>query len=208
MDKAMVEASCNRRNGYTMAQNAIFNMMDPEMRGFWETTCSNEIISDLKLIFEPKIRMLGHEHLDEFLPCKMEEHDCVGLHLVRMHCIHRCLTVELEYEMSDDFAKSAVLRSLPPSYSSFVRRFVKRNEPLNLDQLMVRIKLYEVVPTQVEIIHLTSICDIQCYKCFINTYAVLKYEILIPILCEQDLELKCSWRRWPWHPAEDMLDVY
>jgi hypothetical protein len=26
----------------------------------------------------------------------------------------------------------------------------------------------------VEIIDLTGICDIQCYKCFINTYAVLK----------------------------------
>jgi uncharacterized radical SAM superfamily Fe-S cluster-containing enzyme len=46
---------------------------------------------------------------------------------------------------------------------------------------MVRIKLYEVIPTQAEIIDLTSICDIQCYKCFINTYAVLKYEILIPV---------------------------
>jgi hypothetical protein len=95
VDQTMVEASCNRQNCYTMAQNAIFNMMDPEMRGFWETTYSNEIISDLKFIFERKIRMLRHERLDEFLPCKMEEHDCVGLHLVRMHCIHRRLTVEL-----------------------------------------------------------------------------------------------------------------
>jgi hypothetical protein len=64
-------------------------MMDPEMSGFWETANSNEIISDLKLIFEPEIRMLRHESLDEFLSYKMEEHDCVGLHLVRMHVIHR-----------------------------------------------------------------------------------------------------------------------
>jgi uncharacterized radical SAM superfamily Fe-S cluster-containing enzyme len=124
--------------------------------------------------------MLRHEHLDEFVSYKMEEHNYVGLHLVRMNVIHKRLTIELEYETSDDFAKSVVLRSLPPNYSSFVRRFVKRNEPLNLDQLMARIKLYEVIPTQVEIIDLTGTCDIQCYKCFINTYAVLKYEILIP----------------------------
>jgi hypothetical protein len=71
-------------------------------------------MSDLKLIFEPKIRMLRHERLDEFLSCKMEEHDCVGLHLVRMHCVHRCLTIELEYEMMDDFAKNVVMRSLLP----------------------------------------------------------------------------------------------
>jgi hypothetical protein len=71
-------------------------------------------MSDLKLIFEPKIRMLRHERLDEFLSCKMEEHDYVGLHLVRMHCVHRCLTIELEYEMMDDFAKNVVMRSLLP----------------------------------------------------------------------------------------------
>jgi hypothetical protein len=62
--------------------------------------------------------------------------------------------------MTDDFIKSVVLRSLPPSYSGFVKRFVKRNELVNLDQLMVRIKLHEVMPTQVEIIDLTGTCDI------------------------------------------------
>jgi hypothetical protein len=113
VDRAMVEAFCDRRDCYTLAQNAIFNMMYPEMSGFWKIADSNEIISDLKLIFEPEIRMLRHEHLEEFLSYKMDEHDCVGLHLVRMHVINRHLTVELEYEMSDDFAKSVVLRSLP-----------------------------------------------------------------------------------------------
>jgi hypothetical protein len=39
-----------------MAQTAILSMMDPEMRGFWETTNSDETISDLKEIFEPLVR--------------------------------------------------------------------------------------------------------------------------------------------------------
>jgi hypothetical protein len=90
-----------------MAQNAIFNMKDLEMRGFWETTNSDEIISDLKLIFEPEIHMLRHERLDEFLSCKMEEHDCVGLHLVRMHCIHRCLTID------EDMTHRVLMFSIP-----------------------------------------------------------------------------------------------
>jgi hypothetical protein len=90
-------------------------MMVPEMRGFWETAKSNEIISDLKEIFEPEVRLMRHECLDEFLSCKMKERECVGLHLAKKLRIHRCLTIELEYKMTDDFAKSVVLRSLPPS---------------------------------------------------------------------------------------------
>jgi hypothetical protein len=37
-----------RRNCYTIAHTAIHNMMVSEMRGFWETAKSNEIINDLK----------------------------------------------------------------------------------------------------------------------------------------------------------------
>jgi hypothetical protein len=95
-------------------------MMVPEMRGFWDTAASNKIISDLKEIFEPQVHLMGHDCLDEFLSYKMEEHGCVGLHLPKMLRIHRCLTVELEFDLSDSIAKSVVLRSLPPSYKCFV----------------------------------------------------------------------------------------
>jgi uncharacterized radical SAM superfamily Fe-S cluster-containing enzyme len=148
--------------------------MVPEMRSFWETATSNEIISDLKEIFEPQVRLMGHECLDEFLSCKMEEHGCVGLHLAKMLTIHRRLSIELEFDLSDNIAKSVVLCSLPPSYKSFVKRFLRKAEPFNLHQLMARITLHEIEPSHVEIIDLTGICDIQCYKCFIYTYAVLK----------------------------------
>jgi uncharacterized radical SAM superfamily Fe-S cluster-containing enzyme len=157
-------------------------MMVLKMRSLWETAASNEIISDMKEIFDPEVRLMGYECLNEFLSCKMEEHECVGLHLAKMLRIHRRLTVELEFDMMDDLAKSMVLRSVPPRYKSFVKRFLRSTEPLNLHQLMVRIKLHEIEPSHVEIIDLTGICDIQCYKCFINTYAVLKYEILILVL--------------------------
>jgi hypothetical protein len=108
-----------------MAQTAFYGMMDPKMRGFWEITDSNEIISDLNEILEPEICLMRHERLDEFLSCKMKEHDYVGLHLAKMHMIHKRLPVELEYKMMDDLTKSVVLCSLPPSYRSFVKRFVK-----------------------------------------------------------------------------------
>jgi hypothetical protein len=104
----------------------------------------------------------------------MEEHACVGLHLVKILRIHRRMTVELEFDLPDDIAKSVVLLSLPPSYKSFIKRFLRKAEPVNLHQLMARIRPHEIIPSHVEIIDLTGICDIQCYKCFINTYAVLK----------------------------------
>jgi hypothetical protein len=107
-------------------------MMVPEIRSFWETATSNEIISDLKEIFESQVRLMGHGCLDEFLSCKMEEHGCVGLHLVKILRIHRRLTTDLGFELPDDIAKSVVLRSLPPSYKSFVKKFLRKAEPVNL----------------------------------------------------------------------------
>jgi hypothetical protein len=133
--------------------------MVPEMRSFSKTATSNEIISDLKEIFEPQVRLMGHECLDEFLSCKMEEHGCVGLHLVKMLRIHMRLIVELGFDLPDDIAKSVVLRSLPPSYKSFVKKFLRKG--VNLHKLMARIRLHEIIPSHVEINDLIGICDIQ-----------------------------------------------
>jgi hypothetical protein len=89
---------------------------------------------------------MKHECLDKFLSCKMEEHTSMGLHLAKMHRIHRRLTIEPKYKMTVHFAQSMVLRSLPPSYRDFVERFVKRNEPVNFHQLLGRVRLHEVKP--------------------------------------------------------------
>jgi hypothetical protein len=104
----------------------------------------------------------------------MEEHGCVGLHLAKMLRIHRCLTVELEFDLTIDIAKSVVLRLLPPSFKSFIKIFLRKAKPVNLHQLMARIRLNEIEPSHVEITDMISICDIQCDKCFIKTYAVFE----------------------------------
>jgi hypothetical protein len=104
----------------------------------------------------------------------MEEHGCVGLHLVKMLRVHMRLTIELGFYLPDDIAKSVGLRSLPLSYKSFIKRFLKKVELVNLQHLMARIRLHEITPSHMEIIDLTGVCNIQCYKYFINTYAVLK----------------------------------
>jgi hypothetical protein len=83
-DQAMINTFRYRWNCYFIVYTAIHNMMVPEMRSFWQTATSDEIIHDLKEIFDPKVRLMGHECLNEFLSCKMEEHGCLGLHLVKM----------------------------------------------------------------------------------------------------------------------------
>jgi hypothetical protein len=65
----------------------------------------------------------------------------------------------------------------------------------------MQLKSLKVERAAEELIKPKGTYDIQCYKCFINTYAVLKYEILILVLVENMIcRVNCSWRRCPWHP--------
>jgi hypothetical protein len=155
--------------------------MDPEIRGFWENTDSNEIISDLKEIYELQVLLMKHDCLDEFLSCKMEEHTSVEIHLKKMNGIHMRLTIELEYEMTDALVNSVILRSLPPSYREFVRGFVMKGEAVTFQQLLARVRTLKVEPIEGEIVDPSRIFRIQCYKCFINTYCSFVYMILILI---------------------------
>jgi hypothetical protein len=108
-------------------------------------------------------------------------HTSVEIHLRKMHGIHRCLTIELGYEMTDALANSAVLRSFPPSNRDFVKRFVKKGEAVTFHQLLVRFRTLKVEPIEGEIVDPSGIFDIPCYKCFINIYYSFEYMILIPI---------------------------
>ena len=45
-----------------------------------------------------------------------------------MYDIHKGLSVDLDYWMTDDFAIDGVLRSLPPSYKGHVEGYVMRGD--------------------------------------------------------------------------------
>jgi hypothetical protein len=107
--------------------------------------------------------------VDEFYSLKMEEHTSVGIHRAKMHRFHIRLIMEFDYEISNILANSAVLRSFPPSYRSFVEKFVMEGESVTFHELVARIRSLKVEPIRGGIIDLYSIFDIQCYKCFINT---------------------------------------
>jgi hypothetical protein len=115
-----------------------------------------------------------YDRLDEFYALKMEEHTSVRIHLAKMRGIHRHLILEFDHEIEDPIANDVVLCSLPPSYRSFIKDFVMGGEMVTFHELVARVRSLKVDCIQGEIVDPTGICDIQCYKCFINTYAVLK----------------------------------
>jgi hypothetical protein len=172
----------DRWDYYTLDETAILSSMVPEMRGWFYTIEPNLVIGDLKHHFESQVWLMVYDRLNEFYALKMEEHTSVGLHLAKMHGIHRHLILEFDHEILDPLANNAVLRLLPPSYRSFAEEFVMGGESVTFDELVARVRSLKVDSIQGEIVDPTGICDIQCYKYFINTYAVLKYEILIPVL--------------------------
>jgi hypothetical protein len=110
-----------------------------------------------------------YDRLDEFHARKMEKHTSVDLHIAKMHRIHRHLILEFDHEIPDPIANGVVLRSLPPSYRSSIEEFVMGGELVTFYELVVRVRSLKVDCIQGKIVNPIGICDIQCYKYFINT---------------------------------------
>jgi hypothetical protein len=95
----------------------------------------------------------------------MEENTCIESHLNNMLRLYRRLIDELDYKITDDIGKDMMLLLLPLSYTSYIEGI--------FDQCLMQLKSLKVEPIAGEIIGPVGIFDIQCYKCFINTYVVL-----------------------------------
>jgi hypothetical protein len=90
-----------------------------------------------------------------------------------MHRIYRRLVDKFEYEMTGDIRKDVVLQSLPLSYATLVEGYVMAGFKDNFHQCLAQLSSLKVEPVAREIVDPIGICDIQCYICFINTYAAL-----------------------------------
>jgi hypothetical protein len=134
----------DRRDYYTLAGSTILSSMEPEMRGWFYSMEPDLMIGDLKHHFASQVRLMIYDHLDEFHVLKIDEHTSVGLHLARMHRIHRHLILEFDHEIPDPLANGAVLCSLPPSYSSFVEEFVMGGEMVTFHELVARARSLKV----------------------------------------------------------------
>jgi hypothetical protein len=159
-DEVEVNAFRDRRDYYTLIEVAIINTIEPQIRSWFYNTDSDAMIGDLKNHFEPQVRLMVYDCLNEFHSLKMEEHTSVGIHLAKMHGIHRRLILEFDHEISDPLANGAVLRSLPPSYRRFLEGFVMGGESFTFHDLMARVRTLKVEPVQGKIIDLVGIFDI------------------------------------------------
>jgi hypothetical protein len=125
-----------------------------------------------------------------------------------MHQMYRHLVDEFECEITNEIWKDVLLQSLPPSYSAFVEGYVMAKSNDNFHQCLRQLKSLKVERAAEMIVKPGSICHIQYYKCFRNTYAVLySMRYLFQFCWKQDLWSKVFMEKMPWRPGEDMLDV-
>jgi hypothetical protein len=72
-----------------------------------------EIITDLKAIFAPQARVESYEASELFFSSKMEEHNSVSEHVVKMSCYVQHLNA-LECQIPDELAIDRMLQWLHP----------------------------------------------------------------------------------------------
>ena len=114
------------RDVYIRVEWLMCSTMAYDLRVQFGDIRADDIVRDLKTRFAAQVRVARFECLDEFLSTMMEEKTCLDMHLVKMHEIHRCLTLIWNYWMADETAMDVILRSLPPSHKSYVVEFVKK----------------------------------------------------------------------------------
>ena len=83
---------------------------------------------------------------------------CVRAHLAKMEEIFHRLTVVFDYWTTDNFGIKVILRSLPPSYKSFVESYVMSGESVGLPEFLEKVRAVVVEPI---IVYVTGIFDIQ-----------------------------------------------
>ena len=86
----------------------------------------DSMMQDLVEWSDEEWRLGQFEYFDKFISTRMEENINVEAHLDRMEDIHEFLTEGLDHWIPTDHAISVLLRSLPPSYASFIHGFVRK----------------------------------------------------------------------------------
>ena len=109
----------DRRDAAIAVQCLMTSCMMPQLKSRFKDTKPYDMVDELKALFIEQIRLMKYECLDTFLSTKMEENTCLESHLRRMYDIHKRLTADLDYWMTDEFAdrKSTRLNSSHRSLS-------------------------------------------------------------------------------------------
>jgi hypothetical protein len=107
---------------YSLIQSGMLYAMEPDLQKRFESMPANEIIADLQTVFAPQARAEAYEASEAFFTAKMEEHNSLSEHVVKMSgCVQRLEALDLK--IPPTLAVDRVLQSLPPSYKSFVLNY-------------------------------------------------------------------------------------
>src|ERR1041385_2049800 len=103
----------------SLFQKGMLYAMEAELQKRFESLSAYEIITDLKTVFSPQAKVERNEVCEALFSAKMEERTSMTEHVVKMSDYDQRLN-DLEFKIPDEVAIDRVLRSLPPSYESFV----------------------------------------------------------------------------------------
>src|ERR1041384_8686983 len=104
----------SRTDDYNLVQSGMLYSMEAELQKRFERMGAYEIITDLKAVFAPQAKAKRYEASEAFFSAKMDEHDSVSEHVVKMSGYVQRLNA-LECQIPDELAVYRVLQSLPRS---------------------------------------------------------------------------------------------
>ena len=91
------------------------------------------VMLQLRTHFVEQTHIWEHELMGDFLSIKMEENSSLDDHLEHMHNVYMRPAYFLDSWMMGSFAKTVMLRSLPPSYQAQVRTCVMRGDAESME---------------------------------------------------------------------------
>jgi hypothetical protein len=119
--------------------------MESDLQKRFEKMSAFEIISiiDLTTIFAPQAREERYEGFELFFSTRMDEHNSVSKHVVKMYGYIQRLNA-LDCQILDELAIDRVLQSLPHSYKGFVLNYNMQGMSKSLSELFAMLKSVEV----------------------------------------------------------------
>src|SRR4051812_32341293 len=149
-DEPPVDASQDEKNvylsktdDYNLVQSGMLYSMEAELQKHFVRMGAYEIITDLKAVYAPQAGVERYEAFEAFFSAKMDEHNSVSEHVVKMVGYIQRLN-SLECQIPDELAVDRVLQSLPPSYKGFVLNYNMQGMTKTPSELFAMMKSAEV----------------------------------------------------------------
>src|SRR3954452_22862713 len=132
-----------RKNQYSTVQCAILYGLESELYKRFENHDPQDIVHELKMIFEAHVTVESYEASEKFFNYKMEEGSSVSEHVLKMSG-HANKLQSLGIVIPNALGIYHVLQSLPPSYKNFVMNYNMQSMNKQLPELFAMLKSAEV----------------------------------------------------------------